>query len=166
MFKELLQRIRSVLSPVPPESARRYKLIEDRVERLPLEEARALAHHVLDNPEWFRTERGDASVSLPSMTPGSVRDFYRRYVRTTGRFCDVQPVAAECGPSEARPEMLRVSRDDAHVELCTQGTDDRVYLVANDVGPEEAVEGSVPSVYHPFVRAAAVLEYVSGPAAA
>jgi hypothetical protein len=61
--------------------------------------------------------------------------------------------------------MLRVGRDDAHVELCTRTADDRVYLVADDVGAAEAIEGSVPSIYHAVVRVAAVLDYVPGPAA-
>jgi len=151
---------------VPPQAARRYQLIDDWVERLPLEEARVLAWRVLDNPEWFQTELGDASASLPATTPASVREFYSRYVRATGRFCDVQLVGAECGPSETRREMLLVGRDDAHIGLCARGTEDRIYLVADDVAPDEAIEGSVPSIYHAVVRAAAVLEYVPGPSAA
>jgi len=163
LFRDLLRRIRTTLSPVPPEAALRYQRIDEWIERLPLEEARALAHRVLDNHDWFETERGDASSSLPATAPPLVREFYGRYARATGRFCDLQVVATECGPSDARRELLRVGHDDAHVELCTRGTENRVYLVADDVGAEAAVEGSVPSLYHAVVRVAAVLEYIAGP---
>jgi len=166
LLRDLLRRLSSALAPVSPEATRRYKLIDEWVEQLPLEEARALAHRVLDNPEWFRTEFGDMSHLLPTTIPASVREFYSRYVRITGRFCDVQLDAAECGRSETRAEMLRVGRDDAHVELCTKDAEDRVYLLADDVGAEEVIEGSVPSIYHAVVRAAAVLDYLPGPAAA
>jgi hypothetical protein len=55
---------------------------------------------------------------------------------------------------------MRVGRDDPHVEWCVQEAEDRVYFVADD----EAIEASAPSIYHAVVRAAAVLDYVPGPA--
>jgi hypothetical protein len=166
LFQDLLRRLQSALAPAPPEAAARYQLIDEWIEGLPLEVARRLAHQVLDNPEWFQAELGDASSSLAITAPDTVREFYGRYRRATGRYCDVQLVAAGCGPSDTRPELMRVGRDDAHVELCVRKAEDRIYLVADDVGADEPIEGSVPSIYHAVVRVAAVLDYVPGPAAA
>jgi hypothetical protein len=164
LLKDLFRRLQAALAPVPPAAAARYKLIDEWVERLPLDEARRLACQVLDNLEWFETEPSDASASLAVGAPDTVRELYSRYGRATGRHCDVQLVAVGCGPSDTRPELLRVGRDDAHVELCVRVPEDRVYLVADDVGPGEAIEVAVPSIYHAVVRTAVVLEYVPGPA--
>ena len=164
--RNLFRRLRSALSPVSPDQARRYELIDRWIAHLSLDEAREVAQRVLENPEWFHTVLGNGSAALPADAPVTAREFYGRYVSATGRYCDLQLVAADCAPSAVRSDLLRVGRDDAHVELCTRGWDDRVFLVANDVGPEEAIEGSVPTLYHAVVRAAAVLEYVSGPSPA
>jgi hypothetical protein len=165
LLKDLLRRLQSALSPVPPEESQRYRRIDDWIAGLPPDEARHLACHVLENPDWFRTQLGDGSRALPVNAAPTVREFYGRYVSATGRFCDMHLIASGCGESGVRPELSRVGRYDAYVELCTQGTQDRVLLVATDVASKEAIEGSAPSIYHAVVRMAAVLEYVPVPAA-
>jgi hypothetical protein len=166
LLRDLLRRVRSALSPVPANERPRFRRIEDWIAGLTLEEARSLAWRVVDNPEWFRTQLGDGSKLLPSDAPPIVRELYHRYLSVTGRFCDMRLVASDCRASEAQPDLLRVGWDDAHVELCIRGREDRVFLVATDVARGEAIEGSVPSLYHAIVRMAAVLEYVPVPAAA
>ncbi len=131
---------------------------------MPTPEARELAFRLLANPEWFETS--PATGAPDASLPPTARDLFAKYAAMRGRFLDLRLDHADIGHSSVLPELLRLGYDDAHVELCCRGAIDTVLKVATDVGPDDAVEAELPSLFHAIVHAAAVVEYVSPPDAA
>jgi hypothetical protein len=165
MIQALFSRLRGVFAPAPSEFSRRLARIEAWIGQLPLVDAERLAAQVLGNPEWFVTEPASSTTATTAL-PRSARAFFERFGSVRGRFCDLRITAAEIGASAVGSSLVRLGWEDAHVELCLSPDASGVLRLADDVPPDQALEGSVPSLWHAVVRMAAILEYVDVPPAA
>jgi hypothetical protein len=166
VLHKLIDAVRRRMGHGSPDFATRLRRIDSWLDELSLTDARHQALGLVGRSEWFSTDPGDVSATLPTEAPPSIRELYSRYRLIRGRFCDLRLNAKECQPSAVDPSMLRIGWNDSHVELCTRAGADTIYRLANDVPKAEAQEGSARSVYHAILRVGATLEYVTPPPAA
>ncbi len=166
MLDKLLSKLRDKFSSVPADLRSRFRNIDAWLANVPIAEARSIALELLRRPEWFNVEEPSSSMSLPENTPSSVRDLFGQFSVISGKEWDLRLVAREVGPSSIDPSRLHIGWHDAHTELCSGANGEALVVLANDVPPDEALEGEFASVYHAILKVAAILEYITPPQAA
>jgi len=123
--------------------------LQSGIRALPLEQARSAAEAALADSTRFHVE-----ASLPDGTELSelapdLRAFFERYARVAS----LGAFISELGHHTIRPSCvlngyIAIGTHVEHTELAARPGDETIWVLAEDVPPEDAVEESFPSIYH------------------
>lgn len=134
--------------------AERYCANIDQFERelatLPFEAARSRAEQLLARSTFLRTITWDSDPPVRTDLAPEVGSFVHRIRRIEAienrdeRYID----SSDISPFTWLPEYLCFGMDDEHIHVALRPNDETIYLLADDVSMKEALQSTLPTVYH------------------
>jgi len=133
-------------------AAERYVQALDAYEReldgLSAEHARAAAERVLAAPRFIRVVRWAVPQAPRAELAPTIREFFRGVQRIEVPDGESYVDITELAPVEWAPGYLFLGRDGEHTHIAVRSGDEGVYVMADDVPPEQARDTVLPTVYH------------------
>lgn len=132
------------------EFGQRMEQLRGEIRALPLEEARSAAEAALSDPTKFqRAEKHPPSSTDISELALELRSFFERYARVASRgACIAELDRQQIRASQILDGYITIGIHVEHTELAVKPGDETIWVLADDVPSEEAVEDDFPSIYH------------------
>jgi hypothetical protein len=118
-------------------------------EALTLEEAEGRAIDLLANPSQYRVEPG--GTDTPNGMPPGLRRLFSRYRSIRSSVDELEMGLHLLSPSSVKADYSSLGYASEHTHLAVGPVGETVYVLADDVPEEEAVESVHASIYHYLV---------------
>jgi hypothetical protein len=132
------------------EFLQKIEQLKGEIRELSLEEAKAAAEAALSNPARFdRVEAHTPSSANMSELAPELRSFFERYARVASQGAFIAELdSQQIRPSAILSGYIAIGIHVEHTELAIKPGEEGIWVLADDVPSEEALEDFFPSVYH------------------
>jgi hypothetical protein len=118
-------------------------------EALTPDEAERRALDLLADPSRYAVEAGEATV--PAGVPPTVRRLFSRYRSIRALRDDLEIGVDLVSSSNVKAGLTTLGFASEHTYVTVHPTEETIYILADDVASNEAVESTHPSVFHYLV---------------